>query len=94
VLDRGLDEAYHGLVRTLKRSEFRAHLSRELASVRRGEQIVILDRDVPVALMVPYREPASALIPRAPTRRLTYRKLGISVGVDPLAALAEERDHR
>jgi antitoxin (DNA-binding transcriptional repressor) of toxin-antitoxin stability system len=81
-------------MRTSKISEFKAHISRDLASVRRGERIVILDRDVPIALVVPYQEPASALVPRAPTQRLTYRKLGISVEVDPLTVLAAERSSR
>jgi antitoxin (DNA-binding transcriptional repressor) of toxin-antitoxin stability system len=81
-------------VKTSRISEFKAHISRELASVRRGERIVIFDRDVPIAQVVPYQEPASALIPRAPTGRLTYRKLGISVEVDPLTILAAERSSR
>jgi antitoxin (DNA-binding transcriptional repressor) of toxin-antitoxin stability system len=81
-------------VRTIKISEFKAHISRDLASVRRGERIVILDRDVPVAQVVPYQEPASSLVPRAPTRALIYRKLGISVTVDPLTVLVAERNSR
>jgi antitoxin (DNA-binding transcriptional repressor) of toxin-antitoxin stability system len=81
-------------MRTAKISEFKAHISRELASVRRGERIVILDRDVPVAQVIPFQEPAPALVPRAPTRPLVYRKLGISVAVDPLTVLAAERGSR
>ena len=81
-------------MRTTNISEFKAHISRELQAVREGERIVILDRDIPVADVVPHQKTETSLVPRLPTRPLEYRKLGISVTRDPLEVLAEERGAR
>jgi prevent-host-death family protein len=39
-------------------SKFRAQLSRHLRAVRRGQELVITDRDRPVARVVPYGQDA------------------------------------
>ena len=46
-------------MREAKISEVKNHLSRYLALVRRGEVVRILDRDRPVAQIVPIAEPAT-----------------------------------
>jgi antitoxin (DNA-binding transcriptional repressor) of toxin-antitoxin stability system len=81
-------------VRTRNISQFKAHISQELLAVRHGERIIILDRDIPVAEVIPYEKREASLVPRAPTGTLVFRKLGISVGRDPLDVLREERDGR
>ena len=93
-MTHGLNKTYFGLVRVRKISEFKAHISQDLAAVRRGERIVILDRDIPVAQVIPHPGEETPLVARSPTRPLEYRKLGISVSRDPLEVLSEERGGR
>ncbi|MEX1103407.1 MAG: type II toxin-antitoxin system prevent-host-death family antitoxin [Dehalococcoidia bacterium] len=45
--------------------EAKAHLSRLLREVERGERVVITRRGVPVAELVPLRRPAPAAYPPA-----------------------------
>jgi antitoxin (DNA-binding transcriptional repressor) of toxin-antitoxin stability system len=85
---------YYGHVRTINISQLKAHISEQLRAVRKGQRLVILDRDIPVAQLVPYQQPAPALAPRAPKRAIVLRKLGIAVKTDPLEALMAERASR
>lgn len=78
-------------MRTINISRFKAHISEELRKVRAGEHIVVMDRDIPVAEVVPYREKEKRLKIRPPKRRLEYPKSSISVKTDPLRYLMEER---
>ncbi len=94
MFDNARNETYYGHVRTTNISQFKAHISSELARVREGERIVILDRDIPIAQVIPYQESNAPLVPRAPTRAIEYRKLGITVAVDPLTVLMSERGER
>ena len=54
----------------VKIAEFKGHLSEHLRAVRRGHEIIIKDRDTPVARVVPYRPPAHRLTTIPPTRSL------------------------
>lgn len=54
----------------VKIAEFKSRLSAYLRSVRRGQEIVIKDRETPVARLVPYKEPARRLVTIPPTRSL------------------------
>jgi antitoxin (DNA-binding transcriptional repressor) of toxin-antitoxin stability system len=81
-------------VKTINISQLKAHISEQLRAVRKGQRLVILDRDIPVAQLVPYERPAPALVPRAPKRVIKLRKLGISVKRDPLEVLIAERASR
>ena len=74
-------------------AEFKARLSEFLRAVRRGHSVTLLDRDTPVARVVPFdgeREPLSV---RSPLRRLRDVRLPPPLGtsVDSLALLLEER---
>jgi antitoxin (DNA-binding transcriptional repressor) of toxin-antitoxin stability system len=51
---------YYGYVKKAKISEVKNQLSRYLALVRRGEVVRILDRDTPVAEIVPIDRPTRA----------------------------------
>jgi len=51
-----LESGYIGLMKQAKISEVKNNFSRYLALVRRGEVVRILDRDVPVAQIVPIAE--------------------------------------
>ena len=83
---------------TMKRvriAELKARLSEYLRAVRRGETIAVLDRDTPVAQIVPVRDgttlrvrkPAATSPP--PNRVPLPRRL--KIGVDVVELLLEER---
>ena len=80
-------------MKTSSISFFKAHISQELRSVRAGERIIIMDRDIPVAEVVPY-EDDSVMHVRLPTTKLVPRALSFSVERDPLGLLMEERAKR
>jgi antitoxin (DNA-binding transcriptional repressor) of toxin-antitoxin stability system len=78
-------------------ADLKAHLSGHLRTVRKGETLVIIDRETPVARLVPFGASASGLVTRQPTRELqAFKPLPpLSPPVDSLAALLEERQgHR
>ena len=76
-------------------ADLKAHLSQHLKSVRRGRTITVLDRDTPVALIVPYgaeapleirpakSKPRDLRLPPRPTRP-----------TDSLALLLQDRKAR
>jgi antitoxin (DNA-binding transcriptional repressor) of toxin-antitoxin stability system len=80
-------------VKTLNISYFKTHISQELRSVRDGERIIIMDRDIPVAEVIPHRE-ESKLRVRQPTSKLSLRTLSFEVDTDPLEVLMEDRGKR
>ena len=78
-------------------AELKAHLSAHLKAVRRGQTLTVVDRDTPVARIVPYREDAAARLRiREPVRPLhsSPRLPPLSAPLDSLAALLEERRDR
>lgn len=88
------------MVMMVRIADLKTHLSAHLRAVRRGQTVTVLDRDTPIARIVPYGQTA--------TVRLTVRKPGknarplglISVPpplmtkVDVLELLREERRDR
>ena len=101
---RGLTKVtmYDCLMTIMKRAanspriaEFKARLSEYLRRVRRGHVVTILDRDTPVAQVVPYAR-AAPLVVREPLGR--YRKPAdvplpppLRLDVDIVDLLLEER---
>lgn len=77
-------------------AELKAHLSRYVRSIRRGETVVVLDRNEPVARMVPFQSEQTILPIRQPLRPLHDFTLPSPVGtpVDSLSALLKERRDR
>lgn len=86
---------YHVTMRTVGVAELKARLSEYLRTVRKGHDLTILDRDQPIARVVPYvvsgtlvvREPVSAYatlgaVPLPPPVRLR---------VDPVELLLADR---
>lgn len=80
-------------------AEFKAHLSEYLRAVRKGRELVIQDRDQPVARVVPYAAAANRLQVREPIRG--DRTLGdiplpppARLSVDAVALLLEDRRAR
>ena len=77
-------------------AQLKAHLSAHLKAVRKGATVVILDRNEPVARLVPMEEKRGDLVIRP--RRLRVTDLPpprpIGRGGDILETLAEERADR
>jgi len=74
-------------------ADLKARLSEHLKSVRKGQTLTVLDRDTPVARIVPYTsEPVEV---RRATRRLRDLPLPPpSVATDSLAVLLDDRRRR
>jgi prevent-host-death family protein len=77
-------------------ADLKARLSEYLRSVRRGETVIVLDRETPVAKLVPYPSGASSLTirkpaPGAPSLHRVVLPPPLRVGVDVVALLLEER---
>lgn len=86
----------HNIVmREVKIAELKARLSEYLRAVRRGETVAVLDRDTPIAHIVPVRDrPALTVREPAPTapRPNRVRLLGrAKIDVDVVDLLLEER---
>ena len=83
---------------TVRIADLKARLSEYLRAVRRGRTLTVLDRDRPVARIVPCdteRRPLTVRSPRPGAVRLARVSLppALRVKVDVLALLAEERQH-
>ena len=84
---------YYGLMRTMTISAFKARISEELKRVRKGERIVIMNRDIPVAEVVPYNKENDTFI-RPPQGKLKFERPSFTVKVDPMDFLMEDRNKR
>lgn len=85
---------YNMVMTTVRIAELKARLSEHLRSVRNGRTLTVLDRDTPVAQIVPYA--ADPIEIRRATRRLRDLKLPPTPAspTDSLAALLEDRRRR
>jgi prevent-host-death family protein len=81
-------------MKTVGIADLKARLSEHLKSVRKGRALTVLDRDTPVARLVPYE--AEALEVRKATRRV--RDLPVPPApakpTDSLAILLDDRRRR
>ncbi|MFV2073681.1 MAG: type II toxin-antitoxin system Phd/YefM family antitoxin [Thermoanaerobaculales bacterium] len=83
-------------MKTVRIAELKSRLSEHLRQVRCGSSITVLDRDTPVARLVPYDGNAASLIVREPARdapRLRDVPLPppLALQRDVVALLLEER---
>lgn len=71
----------------------KARLSEYLRAVKRGQQVVIYDRDTPVARLVPYVTVGDTLKIQPPLRALHTTPLPLPVGrtINSLDVLLEDR---
>ena len=83
-------------MKRLKIAEFKARLSEHLRAVRRGESLIVMDRDNPIARVVPYETGEEPLTARKPLGR--HRSLHdvpvpprLRIKGDVVALLLEER---
>ncbi len=58
---------YHETMKTVRIAELKARLSEHLRAVRRGHPLVVLDRDTPIARIVPYESREDLLVVREPS---------------------------
>jgi prevent-host-death family protein len=79
-------------------SELKARLSSYLAAVRRGETVVVCDRQTPVARIVPYAdEPDTVSLIPATRPASDWRRIKpvrLKRPVDVVELLREDRDQR
>ena len=76
-------------------ADLKANLSRHLRSVRNGSAITVVDRDTPVARIVPY-DGGGALEVRRAVRKPSDVRVSppASHPTDSLSALLDDRDSR
>jgi prevent-host-death family protein len=87
------------VVREVGVAELKAHLSEYLRGVREGEEVVVTDRDTPIAKIVPntrksrlvVRGPEPGAPPPSKIKFLPPIDLG---GLDPVQILLEDRARR
>ena len=81
-------------VRTVRIAELKSRLSEFLRSVRKGHTLTVLDRDTPIARIIPYA--AEPIEVRRATRRLRDLKLPSppQSPTDSLAVLLDDRRRR
>jgi prevent-host-death family protein len=85
-------------MKSVKVSELKARLSEYLARARRGETVVVCDRNTPIARLIPYDERSDEFRIEPPTLpRSALRKIrGVRTRgpVDVVRLLRESRDSR
>jgi prevent-host-death family protein len=86
---------YHVTMKKVGVADLKAKLSEYLRIARKGGEVTVMDRDQPIARIVPYDE-AVALQIREPL--VAYKTLGdiplpppIALDVDPVELLIEDR---
>lgn len=86
---------YDIAMKQVRIADLKAHLSEHLREVRRGRSLTVLDRDTPIARIVPFVPDARGLTVRKPRRRLKLAKVPLPpplpLKVDILELLREER---
>ena len=87
---------YLQVMKTVRIAELKARLSEHLREVRRGRSLTVLDRDTPIARVIPYESEAAELKIRRPLRRSSSLQRvplpsPLKLNFDVVALLLEER---
>jgi prevent-host-death family protein len=86
---------YHIVMKRIRIADLKARLSEHLRSVRGGEVITVLDRETPIARIVPHREAEPPLTVRSRRPGATLRALRLppplKTNVDAVDLLLEDR---
>ena len=76
---RGLDNMtsldHHKTMKTVRVAELKARLSEYLRLVRKGHPVTVLDRDTPIARIVPVEPQGAPLPSRKPTSTVSFWKI-------------------
>jgi prevent-host-death family protein len=91
--------SHNRVMKQVRIAELKARLSEYLRIVRRGETIAVLDRDTPVAQIVPVRDRSVLRVrkpaPGAPAPRRVPLPKAAKLNLDVVQLLLEERQgHR
>jgi prevent-host-death family protein len=83
-------------MKKIKIAALKARLSEHLRQVRRGEAYTVMDRETPIARLVPYGSEAEPLRVRKPLRRVASLHdvalpPPLKLDIDAVALLLEER---
>jgi len=81
-------------IKSVNITTLKAKASQAIREVRQGQIITVLERDIPVAQIVPIRQEKRILRSKKPQRKLTWPKVDVQIDVDPLAYLLEDRQGR
>ncbi|MDQ3033696.1 MAG: type II toxin-antitoxin system prevent-host-death family antitoxin [Myxococcota bacterium] len=81
----------------VKIAELKSHLSEHLRNVERGDEVIVTDRERPIARIVPFETPGTvvlraAVVPFAQVRRRKWKPARWALGSSEL--LDEERRER
>ncbi len=83
-------------MKSVRIADLKAHLSEHLREVRRGHPLIVMDRETPIARIIPYSRGADSLPARKPLGR--YPSLQrvplpapLDAGIDVVDMLLEER---
>lgn len=90
---------YHMVMKQVRIASLKARLSEYLRAVRRGETVTVLDRDTPIAQLVPVRERSTLHVrkpaPGTPAPNRVHLPKPAALSVDVVQLLLEERQgHR
>ena len=86
---------YHVTMKTVGVADLKARLSEHLRSVRKGRPVIVVDRNTPIAQLIPI--PEGQLETRAATRSardLPQPTPALPAGVSSLTALLDDRGRR
>ena len=61
---------YYKVMKSVRIAELKARLSEHLRQVRRGRTLVVLDRNTPIARLVPYEGDSASLTIRRPAGKV------------------------
>lgn len=90
---------YHLVMKVVRVAELKARLSEHLRGVRRGRTLTVMDRDTPIARIIPYEGGPATLtvrlpLPDAPKLAALRMPPPLALKTDVVRLLAEERGDR
>ena len=86
------------VMKPVRIADLKSRLSEYLRAVRRGMAITVLDRDTPIARIVPYEPEANGLIIRRAAGKTAFGRIALPrpfrTDIDVVQLLLEERGER
>lgn len=85
------------VMKKVKIAEFKSRLSAHLRAVEKGAEVIVLDRERPIARVSPFSEGADDFSVRPPRITTGLKELKfppIGYDIDVVSALRSDRDHR
>jgi len=85
---------YHVTMKTVGIADLKAHLSEHLRAVRKGRKLTVLDRDAPVARIVPIEEGPLEVRKATRSPRDLPQSAASTRSTNSLATLLDDRKRR